>query len=366
MAQVQEIQLQIGGIQDTVGVAIPQSATPRPKRRDLRWWVLVVVDMVMLLGGQATTILLGRLYFNSGGNSAWMFTLAHSISSPLLLIPLLLAPPAAAGEPSPPATSKMAVIYVALGLLIAFDNLMYSYAILFLPVSTFSLLSATQLAFNAVSSRLINAQRFTAPIANSVVVLTFAGALLGVGSSSDDTTSAVPRGKYGLGFALTLAAGAVYALILSLIEATFERVVRARTLRWALRMQVYTNAAAAATAVAALTALGEWRAVRGEMAGFRGGRAAYMATFAGIAVSWQAATLGMVRLITRASSLFANVTSTLGLPLVPILAVVMFGDKVTGIKVVAMLMAVWGFLSFVYQHYLDDDSRAGENDDGQL
>lgn len=32
----------------------------------------------------------------------------------------------------------------------------------------------------------------------------------------------------------------------------------------------------------------------------------------------------------------------------------LFGDKMTGIKVVAMLMAVWGFLSYVYQHYLDD------------
>ena len=31
----------------------------------------------------------------------------------------------------------------------------------------------------------------------------------------------------------------------------------------------------------------------------------------------------------------------------------------TGIKVVAMLMAVWGFPAYVYQHYLDPPTRAG-------
>ncbi|KAG2572869.1 probable purine permease 11 [Panicum virgatum] len=119
-------------------------------------------------------------------------------------------------------------------------------------------------------------------------------------------------------------------------------------------MQIYTNVVASAVAAAAMLATGEWGAVRGEVARYRSGTARYAATLLGIAVAWQAATLGMVRLITRASSLFANVTSTLGLPLVPILAVPLFGDRMTGIKVVAMLMAVWGFLSYVYQHYLDD------------
>uniref|UniRef100_A0A0E0B647 Uncharacterized protein n=1 Tax=Oryza glumipatula TaxID=40148 RepID=A0A0E0B647_9ORYZ len=89
------------------------------------------------------------------------------------------------------------------------------------------------------------------------------------------------------------------------------------------------------------------------MAAFKGGRAAYAATVVGVAVGWQAAALGAVRLIARVSSLFANVTGTLALPMVPVLAVALFGDKMTGTKVVAMLMAVWGFLSYVYQHYLD-------------
>jgi VanZ family protein len=43
----------------------------------------------------------------------------------------------------------------------------------------------------------------------------------------------------------------------------------------------------------------------------------------------------------------------LALPLVPVFAVALFGDRMTGVKAVAMLMALWGFLSYVYQHYLD-------------
>jgi len=141
--------------------------------------------MLMLLAGGTVATLLSRLYYNSGGNNKWMSTLTQSCGAPLLAIPLLLTPPAPEEERRRPEPSKLAAVYLGIGVLIGVDNLMYAYALLYLPVSTFSLVAATQLAFNAVTSRLINAQRFTPLIANSVVVLTFAAALLGVGASSD-------------------------------------------------------------------------------------------------------------------------------------------------------------------------------------
>jgi len=316
--------------------------------------------MFMVLCGTTVATLLGRLYYNSGGNSKWMATLTQSGGSPLLLVPLLMTPPPPAEE-FRPAASKLWPIYAGIGVLIGFDNLMYSYALQYLPVSTFSLVAASQLAFNAITSRLINAQRFTALIANSVMVLTFSAALLGVGSSDDGDSSSggAPHSKYPVGFLLVLAASAAFALILSLFEATFERVIRARTLRWVLAMQMNTNLVASAVSVAGLLASGDWRTIPAEMAAFRDGRARYVLTLVGTAVSWQAAAVGMVRLIARVSSLFANVTGTLALPLVPVFAVALFGDRMTGIKIVAMLMAVWGFLSYAYQHYVD--GRRAEN-----
>ncbi|TVU16003.1 hypothetical protein EJB05_39549 [Eragrostis curvula] len=363
MAHAQEIQLQIRGIteqesdHEDSGVGT-KGATRWSTRGSVWWWMTVVVDMLTVLCGQTVATLLGRLYFNSGGKSMWMATLTQSGGAPLLAIPLLLTPPPAAAEHRP-AASKMAAIYAVLGVMIGFDNLMYSYALLYLPVSTFSLVAATQLAFNAVTSRLINAQRFTALIANSVVVLTFSAALLGVGSDGDEAASSnVPREKYPVGFALTLAASAVFALVLSLFEVTFTKVIRAQTMRWVLRMQLYTNTVASAVCVVGLFASGEWRTIPAEMASSKNGRVRYVLNLAGTAVAWQATAVGMVRLLSRVSSLFANVTGTVGLPLVPVLAVALFGDKMTGIKAVAMLMALWGFLSYVYQHYLDGQRAA--------
>jgi len=366
MAHVKEIKLQIRGVPDEEsahedGRDGSKAATRRSAARgSFLWWMTVAVDMSMVLCGTTVATLLGRLYYNSGGNSKWMATLTQSGGSPLLLVPLLMTPPPPAEE-FRPAASKLWPIYAGIGVLIGFDNLMYSYALQYLPVSTFSLVAASQLAFNAITSRLINAQRFTALIANSVMVLTFSAALLGVGSSDDGDSSSggAPHSKYPVGFLLVLAASAAFALILSLFEATFERVIRARTLRWVLSMQMYTNLVASAVSVAGLLASGDWRTIPAEMAAFRDGRARYVLTLVGTAVSWQAAAVGMVRLIARVSSLFANVTGTLALPLVPVFAVALFGDKMTGIKVVAMLMAVWGFLSYVYQNYVDG-RRAGK------
>ncbi|CAM0903125.1 unnamed protein product [Alopecurus aequalis] len=324
----------------------------------IRWWLMVTVDMLVVLCGQTIATLLGRLYYNSGGNSNWMATLTQSGGSPLLAIILLFTPAESADAGPQPAASKMVLVYLGLGILIGFDNLMYSTALQYLPVSTFALVGATQLGFNTITSRLINSQRFTAHIANSVVVLTFSAILLGVGSSSDGTSSNLPHGKYTLGFILTLAASATLALILSLFEITFEKVVRIRTFRWVLRVQLCSNIVASMMCVCGLFASGEWRTIPGEMAAFKDGRARYVATLVGMAVSWQAASVGSLRLITRVSALFAAVTGTVALPLVPVFAVVLFGDKMTGIKAVAMLMAVWGFLSYVYQHYLDGRQAA--------
>lgn len=55
---------------------------------------------------QAATILLGRLYFNSGGNR---------VGSPLLAALLLVTPRATAGEPRPAASMTAAVRWNVVG-----------------------------------------------------------------------------------------------------------------------------------------------------------------------------------------------------------------------------------------------------------
>lgn len=46
--------------------------------------------------------------------------------------------------------------------------------------------------------------------------------------------------------------------------------------------------------------------------------------------------------------------SILGTPTAPVLAVVFLGEKMTGLKGMSMVLAMWGFVSYMYQHYVDD------------
>jgi hypothetical protein len=88
-------------------------------------------------------------------------------------------------------------------------------------------------------------------------------------------------------------------------------------MRWVLKVQMFTNLVATAVRVVRLFVSGEWRTLPGEMAMFKNGRVRYVLTLVGTAVCWQVVAVGTVRLIARVSSLFANVTGTVPLPLVP-------------------------------------------------
>lgn len=326
-----------------------------------KWWLIVVVNIFFLLAGQTAATLLGRFYYNEGGNSKWTATLVQTAGFPLLFLPLILIPssPTTTTTPRPP-IAKIASIYVALGLIIAGDNLMYSYGLLYLPVSTYSLVCATQLAFNAVFSYFLNSQKFSPLILNSVVLLTFSAALLGVSSDSDGSSTDIPKGKYALGFVLTLGASATYSLILSLMQLTFQKVLKRETFSVVLEMQICTSIVATCAAVVGLFASGEWKGLTGEMEGFAKGKVSYVMTLVWTGVSWQVASVGVVGLIFVVSSLFSNVISTLALPVVPIFAVIFFHDKMDGVKVVALLIALWGFASYIYQQYIDD-SKANKS-----
>lgn len=126
-------------------------------------------------------------------------------------------------------------------------------------------------------------------------------------------------------------------------------------------MQIYPSFVATCACVVGLFASGEWKGLNKEMEEYTEGKASYTMTLLWTAITWQISSVGMLGLIFEVSSLFSNVISTLALPVVPILAVLFFDDKMNGVKVIALVLAVWGFVSYIYQHYLDDlQSKAAE------
>ncbi|XP_027352602.1 probable purine permease 11 [Abrus precatorius] len=283
-----------------------------------------------------------------------MATLVQTAAFPILFIPYFTIPSSPeASTSASPSFKILALVYFVLGFIIAGDNMMYSTGLLYLSASTYSLICASQLAFNAVFSYFINSQKFTVLIINSAVVLTFSASLLAVNEESDGPAG-VSKGKYIVGFLCTLGASALYSLLLSLMQLSFEKVLKKETFSVVLEMQIYTSLVAACASTIGLFASGEWTSLHGEMLGFQKGGVAYIMTLVWTAIAWQVCSVGVVGLIFLVSSLYSNVISTVSLAITPIASVIVFHDKMNGVKIISMLLALWGFASYIYQNYLDD------------
>jgi hypothetical protein len=327
------------------------------------WWLHMAIFSFLVLSGQSVATLLGRAYYDKGGNSKWLATLVQTVGFPIL-IPLTFCFSSSKNlvnnqnpETKPASLLVLISLYAFLGIFLAADCMLYSIGLLYLPVSTYSLICASQLAFNALFSYFLNSQKFTPYIANSLVLLTISSVLLVF--QPDSTNSRIPKGKYVIGFLCTVGASAGYALMLSVTQLSFRKILKKETYKVVIDMLIYQSAVATFVIVIGLFASGEWKGLTKEMTGYKSGKVSYLMNLIWTAVSWQLFGIGCVGLIFKVSSLFSNVISTLGLPIVPVLAVVFFKDKMSGIKVISMILAIWGFASYIYQHYLDDlESKA--------
>ncbi|XP_048498032.1 probable purine permease 11 [Beta vulgaris subsp. vulgaris] len=326
-----------------------------------RWWILLAVNIAFVVLGQTAAILLARFYYAEGGSSMFVATLVQTAGFPVVCIPLILIPLPASTSPPPDSRTKrnIILIYLSLGVLLAGNNLLYAVGLLYLSASTYSLICATELIFNAVFSYFLNSQKLTPLILNSVVILSFSAALLALNLDSD-SPGGVSKWEYALGFLCTLGASAVYALLLSLMQLSFQKVLKSETFAVVMKMQIYTCLVASIVSLVGLFASGQWRTLQKEMDDFNAGPPSYFMTLVWTAISWQVCSVGVVGLIYMVSSLFSNVISTVALTAAPIASLIVFHDSMNGAKAIAMLLALWGFASYLFQNYLDD-SRAMES-----
>ncbi|KAK3432823.1 hypothetical protein EUGRSUZ_D00331, partial [Eucalyptus grandis] len=354
---------------EPTSIITDSQATITSKPKNSWWWIRVALYSLFVLSGQSVGTLLGTLYYKKGGNSKWLAALVQHGAFPILLLLYLIPTPKQPCDPNnphiqtnpqaqsqaqsqEPSLKGLALVYLSLGTIVALNGYLYSVGLLYLPVSTYSLICSSQLAFNALFSFFLNAQKFTPYIINSLVLLITSSTLLVFQSNSEDPKG-VSAGKYALGFVCTILASAGYGLLLSLDQLCFRRIIRKETLRAVLNMIVYPSLVASAIFVVGLFGSGEWEHLGREMDKYELGKVSYVMNLAGTAIAWQVFTMGTVGLVLDSSSLFSDSISVVGLPIVPIFAVMFFGDKMDGVKVIAMILAIWGFVSYVYQYYLD-------------
>ncbi|XP_028754803.1 probable purine permease 10 isoform X2 [Neltuma alba] len=337
-----------------------ESSAIKNKKRHQRW-LRIAVYVVSVLVAQSAATLLGRQYYQEGGHSKWLGTLVQLVGFPILL-PLYSIPASKKkfatntvihNQEQPP-FSKLALVYVTLGLIVALDCYLYSVGLSYLPVSTFSLISSSQLAFNAFFSFFLNSLKFTPYIINSLVVLTISSVILVFHIDSPSASTQVSKQKYVIGFICTVAGSAGYGLVLSLTQLAFGKVFKRVNFKVILDMIIYQFLVATLATLVGLFASGEFRGLQAEMKEYRTGKASYVLNLSFAAITWQVFSVGSVGLILEVSSVFSNVITVLGLPIVPILAVIFFHDKMNGLKVISLFLALWGFLSYTYQQYLDE------------
>ncbi|KAF4357386.1 hypothetical protein G4B88_009705 [Cannabis sativa] len=361
---------------DSHGFANESHHSTSPQTRKVTVWIRIGIYSFLVLFGQAVATLLGRLYYERGGKSKWMATLVQLAGFPIFLPYYIYFIPTKkyktnhnttnnttithSVQSEKPSTLLVTSIYLVLGLLIAADCYLYSVGLMYLPVSTFSIICASQLAFNAFFSFFLNSQKFTPYIINSLVLLTISSVLL-VFEPDSEESSKVSKGKFATGFVCTVGASAGYGLVLSLAQFFMNKVLKKESFSVIVDVIVFQSLVATIAILVGLFASSEWSTLREEMNEFELGKVSYVMTLLWIAITWQIFLIGTVGLILEVSSLFSNVISVLGLPIVPVMAVFFFHEKMDGIKAMAMVLATWGFVSYAYQNYLDSYSSKNEN-----
>ncbi|CAH8301127.1 unnamed protein product [Eruca vesicaria subsp. sativa] len=344
-SETQELHIHVNGEPE-------RKLSTEQRSHNYSWRLRVSLYVILVLSGETIATLLGRLYYDKGGNSIWLETLVQLVGFPLTLpcyYYLKHEPSSKTNNSLTKKTTssflKLSLVYIGLGLLAAGHSVLYSFGLLYLPVSTFSLISASQLAFNAVFSYFLNSQKFTPCILNSLVLLTTSSTLLVIQpeSQSYSASNSLSKYNYVIGYICAIGSAARYSLVLSLTDYAFEKILKKYTFKAILDMVTYQSLVATCAVVAGLFVSGGWKMLRTEMEEFKLGKNSYLL-------------IGSVGLILEVSSLFSNVISTLCLPVVPVLAVVFFRDEMSGIKLIAMFLAIWG-------HYIDDPKPEEEEEE---
>jgi drug/metabolite transporter (DMT)-like permease len=329
-------------------------ASPAPVR--YRPSPLVILSACLVLMGAGGPLLL-RVYFVHGGERLFLSAMLQISGWPLLLPPICVSlyrsrRHGVANLLLPPRLTGAAAI---LGAFYAISCFVYALGSQALPLSTSSLLLATQLAFTAVFAFLFVGLRFTPFSANAVVLLTIGPAVLGVGPGSGKPAGEASR-TYWIGFCEAIAAAALAGLVLPLVEVATARYGRrtgpaARVpppYATVMQMQAVMGAAGTLVCLLGMAIKSDFQAIPSEAATFGLGKTNYYLVLIWDAVSWQLLNLGIVGLITCASSLLAGIMIAVLLPLSEVLAVIFLHEKFDGPKGIALVLSLWGFASYLY------------------
>ncbi|CAN6217999.1 unnamed protein product [Urochloa humidicola] len=336
-----------------------------PARSRATHRLMVAINCAMLALGVTGGQILSRLYFNKGGHRQWFAAWIQTGAWPLLLIlvaasyagrrerygggaPVLLSPP------------RILLAAAGLGLILGADNFLYSWGLEFLPVSTSAILISTQLVFTVFLAFLIVRQRLTPATLNAVALLTVGAVVLGLHVSSD-RPAGVSRGKYWLGFVLTLGAAVLNGLILPLVELVYMRAAagggRAVTYAVVMEVQLVMGFVATAFCTVGMIVNKDFQVIPREAKQFELGEARYYIVLVWAAVMWQFFLLGTVGVIFCVHTLLAGILIAVFIPVTEVAAVTFLHEKFSSEKGVALVLSLWGLASYSYGEWSETRAK---------
>ncbi|KAJ7552879.1 hypothetical protein O6H91_06G074000 [Diphasiastrum complanatum] len=299
----------------------------------------------MMVAFPASSIL-SRLYYVDGGTHRWLLSWVAAAGWPLTA--LILLPMYFSRGISPTTfTWRLFMSYAVLGALSAADNLMFAWSYAYLPASTSSLLSSSSLTFTAVFAYFIVGKKWTASILNAIAVITAGAILLGLDANSDRPKNTT-NGHYAIGFLLDILGSALHGLIFALSELLFIKLLGRKSFHVVLEVQAYTSLFACIITTIGTIINGDFFAMRIEAQRFHHGPAVYYMVLIWAAICFQLGVLGSVAVLYLTSTLFAGVLNAARVPVTALAAVVCFHDSMTGYKIMALLLTLWGFGSYIY------------------
>ncbi|CAE6027806.1 unnamed protein product [Arabidopsis arenosa] len=335
--------------------------------------VLVIINCIFLAIGNCGGPLMMRLYFQNGGERIWFSSFLQTVGCPLILFPLLFSFLRRRRRLEEQENTSFFLMKLPLfmasivaGLLMGFDNYLYSYGLAYIPVSTASLIISAQLGFTALFAFFMVKQKFTPFTINAVVLLTVGAVVLALNSDSDKLANETHK-EYVVGFIMTVGAALLYAFILPLVELSYKKSRQRITYTLALEFQMVLCFVATCFCLVGMLVAGDFKVIAKEARDFKLGESLYYVVVVFTAIIWQAFFVGAIGLIFCASSLVSGIMISALLPVTVILAVICFQEKFQAGKGVALSLSLWGSVSYFYgQMKYEEKTKAQETQLSQL
>ncbi|XP_057989918.1 purine permease 3-like [Hevea brasiliensis] len=313
---------------------------------------LLVLNGAMLGIGNCGGPLIQRLYFLKGGKGVWISCFLQTAGWPFIIFPLSVSYLYRRRKKG----SRTKLFYISphlflacavIGVLTGFDDFLAASGVSLLPVTTYSLIIATQLGFTAGFAYILVKQKFTPFTINAIFLLSVGAVVLVLHASSDRPAHETDK-QYIMGFLMTLGASVLYGFVLPLIELTYKKAKQTITYTLVMEMQMVLSFFATAVCTIGMLLHKDFEAIPREARDFELGREKYYVVMVCTAVFWQFFFMGAVGVIFCHSSLLSGIIISGLLPVTEALAVLFYHEKVRVEKVISLVLSIWGFISYFY------------------